>query len=108
MIVLDARIRTARRRKWKTEAPKEALELVRLLKEEGIFGEALGLAYHDAATAWRRHGRLDLALRYATRELEVCTMCYGMDSPFVDTTRSLLQELRLQITNEVPTKLTSN
>ena len=105
MIVLDGRIRTGRRRKWKTEAPKGALELVRLLKEEGIFGEALGLAYHDAAAAWRRHGRLDMALRYAARELEVCTMCYGADSPFVDTTRMLVQDLERQIADLLLIKL---
>lgn len=96
MIVLDGRIRVGRRQKWKAEEPKAALELLRLLKEEGLMGEALGLAYHDAAVGWRRNGRLDMAIRYALKELQVCITCYGIDSPYVDTTRQLLQELKLE------------
>ncbi|KAF2024614.1 hypothetical protein EK21DRAFT_93932 [Setomelanomma holmii] len=94
MVVLDARIRSQRRQLWRSPMPKPELELVRLLKEEGIVGEALGLAYHDAAAGWRKHGRLDLAARYAVRELEVCIICFGLDSPAVDTSRAFLLELK--------------
>jgi hypothetical protein len=53
MVVLNARIRVATRKQmWASDVPKAALELVRLLKEEGLVGEALGLAYHDAAKGW--------------------------------------------------------
>jgi hypothetical protein len=97
MMVLDARIRVGRRRKWNPEVPKEALELVKLLKEEGLVGEALGLAYHDAAAGWRRYGRPDLALKYAAKELDVCVMCYGTNSPYVDITKALLLELKAEI-----------
>lgn len=79
-----------------------ALELVKLLKAEGIVGEALGLAYHDAATGWRRHGRLELAAVYAVKELEVCVMCFGQNSPCVDASIAFLQELRLQFALKVP------
>jgi hypothetical protein len=95
MVILNARIRVASRKQaWASDKPRAALELVRLLKEEGLVGEALGLAYHDAAKGWKRHGRLDLAVRYAARELEICIMCYGADSPFVDTTMTFLGELK--------------
>jgi hypothetical protein len=97
MIVLDSRIRVGRRQKWKTEAPKDALKLLRILKEEGLVGEALGLAYHDAALGWRRHGQLDMALRYALKELQVCITCFGLDSPGVDMTRGFLASLRREI-----------
>lgn len=74
--------------------PKAELELVRLLKDEGLVGEALGLAYHDAAVGWERHGRLDLAVRYALKELEICVVCYGTNSPYADTTKAFLQKLQ--------------
>jgi hypothetical protein len=94
MAKLDAKIRFQRRQLWRSPAPGAALELIKLLKEEGIFGEALGLAYHDAAQGWRRHGRLDLAAIYAVKELSVCIMCFGQDSPCVDASVAFLQELR--------------
>jgi hypothetical protein len=97
MVMFDAKVRIARRQKWRSEAPKEALELVKLLKEEGIVGEALGLAYHDASAGWRKIGRLDLALDYALEELGVCTMCYGVDSPAVTATLQLVVDLRVEI-----------
>jgi SET domain len=97
MALLDARIRVTRRRKGKAEAPKEALELVKLLQQGGLVGEALGLAYHDAADGWRKYGRLDLALKYALKELDVCIMCFGLDSPFVDATRTLLREIEIDL-----------
>jgi len=96
MAVLDARIRVERRRKQVIQVPKSALELVKLVKEEGLVGEALGLAYHDAAAGWRKYGRLDLALKYALKELDIAVLCYGADSPYVDITRAFLQELRVQ------------
>ena len=97
MTVLDGRIRVAARKQmWRPDIPRAALELVRLLKEEGLVGEALGLAYHDAAAGWKRHGRLDLAVRYAARELEICIMCYGENSPFVDTTVAFLKGLKME------------
>jgi hypothetical protein len=97
MVVLNARIRVAARKQmWAAEMPKAALELVRLLKEEGLVGEALGLAYHDAAKGWKRFGRLDLAVRYATKELEVSVTCFGLDSPYVDTTMAFLRNLKVE------------
>lgn len=93
MVTLDARVRLGKRQLWTSPVPRAAMELVRLLKEEGIVGEALGLAYHDAATGWRRHGRLDLATRYASKELDISIMCFGHGSPYVDTTRAFLQDL---------------
>jgi hypothetical protein len=97
MIVLNARIRVAARRQmWASNVPKAALELVRLLKEEGLVGEALGLAYHDVAKGWKTHGRLDLAVRYALRELETAIMCFGPNSPYVDTTAGFLRELKVE------------
>ncbi|CAO2650911.1 Nn.00g092080.m01.CDS01 [Neocucurbitaria sp. VM-36] len=100
MVVLDRRIRVGRKQLWRSPMPKAELELVRLLKEEGLVGEALGLAYHDAAAGWKRHGRLDLAVRYAFKELEVCLMCYGTNSPYVDTTTAFLQKLRVELEKE--------
>jgi len=91
MVVLDARIRTGRRQLWRSPVPKAALELVKLLKEEGLVGEALGLAYHDAAMGWKKHGRIDLAIAAAVKELETAVICFGRDSPAVDaSTASLL------------------
>lgn len=98
MVVLDARIRVGKRQQWKADIPKAALELLRLVKEEGLMGEALALAYHDVAVGYVKHGRMDLALRYAVKELEFGIKCYGVDSPYVDTTRTFLKELRV---NEV-------
>jgi hypothetical protein len=98
MIALDMKIRIARRRKWKTEAPHQAIELVRLLKQEMLVGEALGLAYHDVAIGWKRMERWELALRYATMELKVATLCYGVDSSHVDASRELVREIELRIT----------
>lgn len=97
MATLDARIRTDKRQLWKSPMPKAAMELVRLLKEEGIVGEALGLAYHDVATGWIKHGRLDLAKRYALKELDVCIMCFGTNSTSVDTTRAFLQSIKISV-----------
>ncbi|OAL57290.1 hypothetical protein IQ07DRAFT_582499 [Pyrenochaeta sp. DS3sAY3a] len=97
MVVLDARIRVGRKQIWRSGVPKAALELVKLLKEEGLVGEALGLAYHEAAAGWKRHGRLDLAVRYALKELDICVMCYGMNSPYVDTTTVFLRELKVEL-----------
>ncbi|KAH8721527.1 hypothetical protein GQ44DRAFT_712019 [Phaeosphaeriaceae sp. PMI808] len=97
MTVLDARIRSGRRQLWRSPMPKAALELIRLLKEEGLLGEALGLTYHDAAAGWKKHGRLDLAARYAAKELDVCIMCFGMDSPCVDITAAYLRQLQVEL-----------
>jgi hypothetical protein len=97
MVVLDARIRVARRQKWRSEVPRAALELTRLLREEGLVGEALGLAHHDAAASWRRCGRSDLALKHTYKALEVCIMCYGAKSPDVDISRKLVQDLRNEV-----------
>jgi hypothetical protein len=100
MIVLDARIRFERRQLWRSPRPTAALELIKLLKEEGIMGEALGLAYHDAAAGWVRHGRLDLAANCAAQELKICIMCFGADSPCVDTTTAFLHGLEEQLTQK--------
>jgi hypothetical protein len=100
MASLDARIRVMRRCKGKAEVPKEALELVKLLQQEGLVGEALGLAYHEAADGWRKYGRLDLALKCALKELDVCIMCFGLDSPFVDATRALLREIEVDLAEQ--------
>ncbi|ORY13412.1 hypothetical protein BCR34DRAFT_586557 [Clohesyomyces aquaticus] len=97
MAVLDGRIRVERKQKWKSEAPKASLQLIRLVKEEGLVGEALGLAFHDAAAGWKKHGRLDLAVRYALKELEICVTCYGMDSPYVETTGRFLKNLQAEL-----------
>jgi hypothetical protein len=102
MALLDARIRVTRRRKGKAEAPKEALELVKLLQQEGLVGEALGLAYHDAADGWRKYGRLDLALQCALKELDVCIMCFGLESPYVEATRALLREIEVDLSKRRP------
>ncbi|KAF1918349.1 hypothetical protein BDU57DRAFT_515059 [Ampelomyces quisqualis] len=102
MAKLDARIRFQRRQLWRSPAPMAALELIKLLKAEGIEGEALGLAYHDAATGWRRHGRLELATVNAVKELEVCVMCFGQNSPCVDASIAFLREMKLQFATKVP------
>lgn len=47
MVILDARIRFEKRQLWRSPWPSAALELVKLLKEEGLVGEALGLAHHQ-------------------------------------------------------------
>jgi hypothetical protein len=69
------------------------LELIRLLKKEGLVGEALGLAYHDAAVGWKRFGRYDLAVKCAQREGEVARMCFGSEAPAVGVSRKFLAEL---------------
>lgn len=97
MIVLDARIRFEKRQLWRSPWPSAALELIKLLKEEGLVGEALGLAHHDAATGWRRHGRLDLAIKSASKELEVCIVCFGLDSVCVESTMAFVLELKAQL-----------
>lgn len=97
MVVLDARIRSGRRQLWRAPVPRAALELVKLLKEEGLVGEALGLAYHDAALGWARYGRLDLAVACASKELEVCIMCFGMKSSSVDVTTAFLGGLQMKL-----------
>jgi hypothetical protein len=96
MVRLDARIRTGRRQLWTSPVPKAALELVRLLKEEGLVGEALGLAYHDAAAGWKRHGRLDLAVGCAAKELETAILCFGLDSPAVHVSTAFLLGLKVE------------
>jgi hypothetical protein len=101
MVKLDARIRFQRRQLWRSPVPKAALELIKLLKEEGL----MGLTYHDAATAWRRNGRLDLAAVYAVKELEVCIMCFGQDSPSVDASMAFLQELKCQYSKEAQSRI---
>jgi hypothetical protein len=101
MAKLDARIRFERRQLWRSPPPRAALELIRLLKEEGLMSEALGLAYHDAAMGWRKHSRLDMAAIYAVRELEVSVMCFGQNSPCVDASMAFLKELRSLYAKEV-------
>jgi hypothetical protein len=96
MIVLDGRIRSGRRQLWRSPVPKASLELIRLLKEEGLVGEALGLAYHDAAAGWKKYGRLDLAIGCAAKELETAVICFGLGSPAVDTTTAFLLGLKLE------------
>ncbi|KAK7183222.1 hypothetical protein DPSP01_013780 [Paraphaeosphaeria sporulosa] len=100
MVLLDARIRCQRRQLWRSAIPKAEVELVRILKEEAIVGEALGLAHHDAAVGWRKYGRVDLAVRHAAKELEICIICFGPDSSSVDTTRAFLLELKAQLAKE--------
>jgi hypothetical protein len=106
MMVLHSRIRFAgKKQKWTSPSPsptpipkpRAALELIALLKSEGLVGEALGLAYHEAAAGWRRCGRLDLAVRYAACELEVCIRCFGVGSPNVDTSKAFLGGLRREL-----------
>ncbi|CBX93134.1 hypothetical protein IAQ61_008861 [Plenodomus lingam] len=94
LATLDSRIRSEKRQLWKAHWPRHALEMISLLKKEGILGEALGLAYHDAALGWKRYGRLDLARNCAAMELEVVINCFGPDSPCVDATQLFLQELK--------------
>lgn len=106
MVVLDSRIRCGKRQLWRSPVPRAALELVSLLQEEGIIGEALGLAYHDVAIGWKRHGRLDLATKYASKELDTCIMCFGTDSPSVDITTAFLLELRNDSTVPMTVKAT--
>jgi hypothetical protein len=105
MVKLDARIRFQRRQLWRSPVPKAALELIRLLKEEGLMGESLGLTYHDAATGWRRNGRLDLAASYASKELNICIMCFGQDSPAVDASMAFLQELKCLFAEETQSRI---
>lgn len=93
MIVLNARIRCARRQMWISPAPIAAMKLIRLLQEEGLVGEALGLAFHDAAVGWLRHGRLDLAIKYALKELEICLRCFGSTSHSFEVTSAFLTRL---------------
>lgn len=97
MAALDSRIRSEKRQLWKAPWPKYALELIKLLKEEGIVGEALGLAYHDAAIGWRRYGRLDLARNCAAMELKVVIICFGEDSPCIDSTLAFLKVIEQEI-----------
>jgi hypothetical protein len=104
MAKLDARIRFERRQLWRSPPPRAALELIRLLKEEEIVGEALGLAYHDAAMGWRKHGRLDMAAIYAVKELDVSVKCFGQDSPCVDASMAFLQELKCQFAKEAQSR----
>jgi hypothetical protein len=104
MVLLDGRIRSQRRQLWTSPVPRAALELIKVLREEGLVGEALGLAFHDAAVGWKRHGRLDLAISYASKELDVCIMCFGLDSSCVDTTTAFLQELKAQLAKEVQSR----
>jgi hypothetical protein len=96
MVVLDGRIRSGRRQLWRSPVPKASLELIKLLKEEGLVGEALGLAYHDAAAGWKKYGRLDLAIGYAAKELETAVICFGVDSPAVDATTAFLLGLKME------------
>jgi hypothetical protein len=105
MAKLNARIRFEKRQLWRSPVPRAALELIRLLKEEGLLGEALGLAYHDTAEGWRRHGRLDMAVIYAVKELEVSVMCFGQDSPCVDASMAFLQGLRCQFALEAQSRI---
>lgn len=107
MVVLEARIRVRRKQLWRSQVPRAALELVKLLKEEGLVGEALGLAYHDVAAGWKRHGRLDLAVRYALKELDVCVMCYGTNSPYLDTTTAYLQDLKSELAEPITQDLST-
>jgi len=93
MVTLDSRIRSEKRQLWKALWPRHALELAKLLKEEGLVGEALGLAYHDAAIGWKRHGRLDLAEKCARMELEIVLTCFGMESPCKDLSTTFLQAI---------------
>lgn len=97
MVMLDARIRTGRRQLWRSPVPKAALELVRLLKEEGLVGEALGLAYHDAAVGWKKHGRLDLAVQCAVKEVETAVVCFGRESPSVGVSEAFLLGLKVEM-----------
>lgn len=99
MTVLDARIRCRRRQSWLSPKPMAALELVRLLREEGIMGEALGLAYHEAAIGCEKMGRTDLAAKYALKELDICIVCFGANSPCVDSTKAFLQQMRGELTD---------
>jgi hypothetical protein len=96
MVVLDGRIRSGRRQLWRSPVPKASLELIKLLKEEGLVGEALGLAYHDAAAGWKKYGRLDLAMGCAAKELETAVICFGVDSPAVDATTAFLLGLKME------------
>ena len=104
MQVLDQRIRLYRRSSRKPLAAyvdktalSASLEMIRLLKEEGLMSEALSLAYHDAATCFRRQGRRDLALRYALKEMETGLVCFGPDSPYMRLTEGFVDELRTEL-----------
>jgi hypothetical protein len=96
MVMLDGRIRSGRRQLWRSPVPKAALGLIRLLQEEGLVGEALGLAYHDAAAGWKKYGRLDLAIICAAKELATAITCFGTESPAVDATTAFLLDLKVE------------
>jgi hypothetical protein len=100
LVVLEARVRVAKKQAWRVTMPRAAMEIVRLLRDEGLVGEALGLALHEVAVGWRRFGRVDLAARYAARELEVCVMCYGADSACVEASSGFLRELEAELHKE--------
>jgi hypothetical protein len=104
LVVLEARVRVAKKQAWRVTMPRPAMELVRLLRDEGLVGEALGLGLHEVAVGWRRFGRVDLAVRYALRELEVCVMCYGADSACVEASKKFLQELEAELEKKVDGK----
>ena len=68
------------------------LELLRVIDEEGLIHEK-SMAYRDAVDWALKKGYSEVALKYASKELEVDLCCTGIDSPSYQETKSFLQRI---------------
>ena len=68
------------------------LKILRVIDEEGLVHEK-SMAYRDAVDWALKKGYREVALKYASKELDVDLCCAGKDSPSYQETKSFLQRI---------------
>ena len=68
------------------------LKILRVIDEEGLVREK-SMIYRDAVDWALRKGYREMALKYASKELEVDLCCTGKDSPSYQETKTFLQRI---------------
>lgn len=72
------------------------LQLIELIKEEGLHGELMG-PYRDAADYLKGRGNFKEALKYAHLEMEEEVVCLGNDSEVVNKTIEYVEGLETEL-----------
>lgn len=75
---------------------KAILEIIEVIKEEGLHGELM-TQYHNAADCLKGRGNFEEALKFAHWELEQEVFCLGNDSEVVHKTVGYIEALELEL-----------
>ena len=84
--------RAARAKYTYCDEQSAILKILRVIDEEGLVHEK-SMVYRDAVDWALEKGYREVALKYASKELEVDLCCAGKDSPSYQETKSFLQKI---------------